>query len=331
MHGYGSPVDDSEAQCELAADNATFNAAVGADSGLSANILQHQVIYPLDLVVGHGVDWAFLRATRMRGTFISTPRPKWFLRIVKAVASVMVAAALLCASQPSRAQLVAHFTQQGPKLVSMGASCTTFNCIPSPFEGSSIALSGDGTTLVMGGPSDNSETGAAWVFTQSGGVWTQQGSKLVGSGNTGLSDQGTAVALSSDGNTLAVGGRYDGNSTGATWVFTRSGGVWSQQGSKLVGSGVVGQSEQGCSVALSADGNTLIVGGCLDNGETGAAWVFTRSGGVWTQQGPKLVGSGAVGTLIYQGTSVALSADGNTALVGGTGDNSYIGAAWVFT
>ena len=69
-------------------------------------------------------------------------------------------------------------------------------------------------------------------------------------------------------------------------------------------------------MALSADGNTALVGGPYDNGGTGAAWVFTRSGSTWTQQGPKLVGTGAVGTA-EQGWSVALSADGNTALIGG--------------
>jgi len=91
---------------------------------------------------------------------------------------------------------------------------------------------------------------------------------------------------------------------------------FSQQGPKLVGTGVVGGAEQGISVALSGDGNTAIVGGPYDNGETGAAWVFTRSGTLWTQQGSKLIGTGAVGNA-SQGQSVALSADGNTAIVGG--------------
>jgi hypothetical protein len=45
------------------------------------------------------------------------------------------------------------------------------------------------------------------------------------------------------------------------------------------------------SVALSADGNTAIVGGVADNAEIGAAWVYTRSGTDWTQQGNKLVGT----------------------------------------
>jgi hypothetical protein len=99
---------------------------------------------------------------------------------------------------------------------------------------------------------------------------------------------------------------------------------FSQQGPKLVGTGA-GAAAQGYSVALSGDGNTAIVGGPDDN----AAWVFTRSNGVWTQQGSKLVGTGAVGSAA-QGVSVALSGDGNTAIVGGTGDNSNTGAAWIF-
>ena len=50
----------------------------------------------------------------------------------------------------------------------------------------------------------------------------------------------------------------------------------------------VGNSSQGYSVALSRDGNTVMVGGPQDDGGNGAAWVFTRSDTTWTQQGPKL-------------------------------------------
>ena len=215
------------------------------------------------------------------------------------------------------------WTQQGSKLVGTGA-------VGNAGQGVSVALSADGNTAIVGGPDDNSDTGAAWVFTRSGTVWTQQGNKLVGTGAVGTAGQGISVALSADGNTAIVGGLADNTITGAAWVYTRSGGVWTQQGSKLVGTGAVGTAGQGVSVALSADGNTAIVGGRGDNSHTGAAWVFTRSGTVWTQQGSKLVGTGAVGTA-GQGISVALSADGNTAIVGGVEDNSDTGAAWVFT
>ena len=77
--------------------------------------------------------------------------------------------------------------------------------------------------------------------------------------------------------------------------YTRSGGLWTQQGAKLVGTGNTGAAQQGNSVSLSADGNTAIVAGGGDNNNQGAAWVNTRSGGIWTQQGAKLVGTGNTG------------------------------------
>src|SRR5208283_6069052 len=143
--------------------------------------------------------------------------------------------------------------------------------------------------------------------------FVQQGNKLVGTGVAGVASQGRSVALSGDGNTAIVGGAEDSSIVGAVWVFTRLNGVWSQQGSKLVGTDAVGKALQGYSVALSYDGNTAIEGGYNDSGQVGAAWVFTRSNGIWTQQGNKLVGTGVVGGSAFQGFSVALSGDGNTA------------------
>ncbi len=215
------------------------------------------------------------------------------------------------------------WTQQGSKLVANDAAGATR-------QGQSVALSADGNTAVVGGYNDNSGIGAAWVYTRSGTTWTQQGSKLVGSGAVGAAQQGYSVALSADGNTAVVGGDSDNSNAGAAWVYALSNGVWAQQGSKLVGTGAVGAAYQGWSVALSADGNTAVVGGLADNSSAGAAWVYTRSGTTWTQQGSKLVGTGAAGSFSLQGTSVALSADGNTAVVGGYYDNSGIGAAWVY-
>jgi hypothetical protein len=216
-----------------------------------------------------------------------------------------------------------QFTQQGSKLVGLGA-------VGAAHQGYSVALSADGNVAIVGGPYDDQSFGAAWVFTRSGGVWSQQGSKLVGSGADGIARFGKPVAISADGRTAIVGGPYDDNDLGAAWVFTRSGGVWSQLGSKLVGAGAVGEAEQGWSAAVSADGTTAIVGGPFDNSDAGAAWVYTRDGGIWSQQGGKLVGTGVAG-YAAQGYSVAISADGTTALVGGVADGSFTGAAWVFT
>jgi hypothetical protein len=119
--------------------------------------------------------------------------------------------------------------------------------------------------------------------------------------------------------------------------------------------GAVGPGQLGFSVALSADGNTALVGAPADDSFAGAVWMFVRSGGAWSQQGPKLTGGelggeghGACGEKTGEGEeteecsfgrSIALSADGGTALIGGprqsgpcrTGECHNQGAAWVFT
>jgi hypothetical protein len=210
---------------------------------------------------------------------------------------------------------------QNSKLVGTGD-------VPQPGEalqGYSVALSSCGGTLAVGSYGDNSSIGATWVFTRSGNTWSQQGSKLVGTGYSGASAQGSSVALSSCGNTLAIGGVGDCGGFGATWVFTRSGTTWSQQGCKLIGTG--GAVTQGQSVSLSADGNTLAIGGYVGCG----TWIFTRSGTTWSQQGGQLTGTGVLCCFAYQGFSVALSSCGNTLAVGGYADNCNVGATWVFT
>jgi len=196
------------------------------------------------------------------------------------------------------------------------------------YQGIQVALSGDGNTAILGGDGDNGGVGAAWVFTRSGNAWSQE-TKLVGYGVSGNASQGFRVALSYDGNTALVSGHADNNYIGAAWVFTRSGGGWNQQ-AKLVGAGAIGQPTQGWSLALSSDGNTAIVGGAFDNDKTGASWIFSRSGGSWSQQGNKLVGTGASGQGM-QGWSVALSSDGSTAAVQGGADSGNLGAMWIFT
>ena len=136
------------------------------------------------------------------------------------------------------------------------------------------------------------------------------------------------MALSSEGNTALIGGPGDSSGVGAAWVFTRSGSTWTQQ-QELTGAGEVGAGEFGNGVGLSSEGNTALIGGPADNTGVGAAWVFTRSGSTWTQQGAKRTGSGESGEGFF-GYGAALSSEGNTALIGGPGDSGSKGAAWVF-
>ena len=232
--------------------------------------------------------------------------------------------------------------QQGNKLVPSDETG------PGSEAGTSVALSADGNTALIGGIGDEPHgkpmEGAAWVFTRSGSSWTQEGPKLTGGGEQGEGQFGISVALSADGNTALIGGINDetaGKQVGAAWVFTRSGSSWTQQGTKLTGGSEEGTNGRfGKSVALSGDGNTALVGAYFDENakkepQGGSAFVFTRSGGAWKHQGAKLTGSDEEGTAEF-GISVALSADGNTALVGGPNDegkakSAMSGAAWVFT
>ncbi len=199
--------------------------------------------------------------------------------------------------------------------------------------GYSVALSSDGNTAIVGAYKDNSNQGSASIFTRSGTTWTQQQTitQTSGAANDFF---GVSVALSSDGNTAIVGAYGDDGSfvdQGTATVFTRSGTTWTQQ-QTITQPGGAGSDLFGISVALSSDGNTAIVGAYWDNVgsivDQGSATVFTRSGTTWTQQQTITQTGGAAND--YFGISVALSSDGNTAIVGAYGDDSFRGSATIF-
>ncbi len=214
--------------------------------------------------------------------------------------------------------------QQGKKLVGTGT-------VGNAQQGSSVSISADGNTAIIGGYTDNNYKGAAWIFTRNNGVWTQQGAKIVGIGALGNAQQGYAVAISADGKTVVVGGNTDNAEQGAIWVFTRTDSSWTQQGNKLLGTGSIGAAQQGSSVSLNANGNTLIIAGGKDNNDKGAAWVFTRTGNKWLQQGNKLVSNDFNGDTTRLRFSVGLNADGNIAIIGGTNNDGSKGGALLFS
>ena len=244
--------------------------------------------------------------------------------------------------------------------------------------GDSVSLSGD--TLVVGahgedsngtgGQADNSagDSGAAYVFTRSGTTWSQQAYLKASNAETG--DNFGWVSIS--GNTLVVGAHgEDSNATGvnnlgqannsaslsgAAYVFTRNGVTWSQQ-AYLKASNTGENDEFGHAVSLSGD--TLVVGAAREdsnasgvNGNqgdnisfgnnSGAAYIFTRSGATWSQQAYIKASNTDVND--YFGSSVSVSDD--TLVVGAAAESSNAtgvngdqannsayqsGAAYVFT
>jgi hypothetical protein len=224
------------------------------------------------------------------------------------------------------------FTRSGETWTQQGGKFTPSEG-PQPI--SSLALSADGNTAVLGSATANSSRGEAWVFTRSGETWTQQGETLTGSGAADKAEFGTSVALSADGNTALVGARRDHAQVGGAYVFTRSGEMWTQQGGRITPAGEAGEGRFGEGVALSADGNMAMIGAGYEN-KLGAVWVFTRSGETWTQ-GEKLTGGGeSISETVFDpvgffGASIALSEDASTALIGAKGAFGNAGGAWVFT
>jgi hypothetical protein len=217
------------------------------------------------------------------------------------------------------------WTQQGPLLTGGEEEGV------SAHFGRTVALSADASTALIGAPADRSHHGSVWVFVRSGSAWVQQGTKLTVAGESGEGYVGSALAVSADGSTAVFGGAGDNAFRGGAWVFARAGSVWAQQGGKLTGGAEqIGPAHFGRGVALSGSGSLALVGGYGDNGRTGAAWAFSRSGSAWTQQGAKLTGTEEVGEPHF-GRSVALTSDGAKALIGGPNDAGKQGAVWTFT
>jgi len=207
--------------------------------------------------------------------------------------------------------------------------------------GQSVALSGDGTTALVGefgNVATGGAAGSAYVFDGAGGEWTQQ-TRLTADDGDAEDVFGWAVALSRDGTTALVGARGDdasGSDSGSAYVFDGSRDEWTQQ-TKLTPVGADRGDRFGQSVALSSDGTTALVSADGDddpNGDgAGSAHVFDGSGDEWTQTGRFSAEDGDSHDLF--GWAVALSSDGTKSLLGALQDEdpngSNAGSAYVFT
>ncbi|NVN92510.1 MAG: hypothetical protein HXX11_18200 [Desulfuromonadales bacterium] len=156
--------------------------------------------------------------------------------------------------------------------------------------------------------------------------WLQKAKLLAP--ESGWNDAFGVSAMSADGNTALISTFYFNSNQGAAFVFTRSVAGWSSQ-TKLMASDGTSSDRFGLSTAISADGNTAIIGAYQKNYSQGAAYVFTRSGASWTQQAKLTASDGAASDNF--GYSVAISADGNSAIIGAHGKSSAQGAAYLFT
>jgi hypothetical protein len=184
----------------------------------------------------------------------------------------------------------------------------------------------EGSTAFVGAYGNNGFQGAVYVFTESGGTWTET-QKLTA--DDGISNAYFGYSIAVSGTTLIVGAWGDGdNMQGAAYAFTNSNGTWSQA-QKLVPDDVQVQAKFGHSVAIDATHVLVGADGVDDQTAQGAVYVFDESGGTWTQSQKLYASDGQHNDQL--GFPVTL--DGTRALAGAWGwpAGANQGAAYFFT
>ena len=205
----------------------------------------------------------------------------------------------------------------------------------SDYFGSSVSISSDGTTALLGAYGDDSLKGSAYVFKYNGTAWIQQ-AKLTASDGAASNFFGYSVSLSVDGNTAVISSLKE-----KVYVFKYNGTAWSQQAIITKTASPVGD-RFGEYTAISNDSNTILVSAYRDSSifsEAGAAYIYRYNGTAWIQQA-KLTASDRAANDNFS-VSVSISSDGTTALIGarldddkGTDSGSayvfkYNGTAWI--
>jgi hypothetical protein len=228
---------------------------------------------------------------------------------------------VLCVCLVSQAQGASRQSIIDP-LLTEEAKLTPSDATEHDGFGRSVALSVDGRTALVGAenapcPMGGTDCGAAYVFFRDNrGSWVEQ-QKLTASDAVPFYNFGHSVALSADGDTALIGAL--GGGTGSAYLFVRRRNQWTEV-QKLTGSDAGIGATFGWSVTLSANGNTALIGaigvGCPTGANAcGAAYIFTRQkNDVWVEQQKLTTSDAAEGDRF--GSSVALSADGDTALFG---------------
>jgi MYXO-CTERM domain-containing protein len=184
--------------------------------------------------------------------------------------------------------------------------------------GWSVALAGD--RALVGAPGSDTSRGAAYVLVRSGSFWSEE-QKLIASDGAEGDQLGYSVSLAGD--RALVGAPGSDTSRGAAYVFVRSSGSWTLE-QKLVASDGAESDQLGVSVSLGAD--RALLGAYWDDSLRGAAYVFVRSSGSWTEEQKLVASDGAEGHRF--GNSTSLGAD--RALIGAYGNNYARGAAYAF-
>ncbi|MFN5092381.1 MAG: T9SS type A sorting domain-containing protein [Bacteroidota bacterium] len=201
--------------------------------------------------------------------------------------------------------------------------------------GNSVALNGEGNIVAIGASQNDqngTNTGEVKVYENIDGTWTQFGGDI--NGVVEFEDSGSEVALSQDGNIVAISSassNANGLHSGLVRIFEYLGGVWTQIGEDI--NGEASEDYFGWSIALSASGNVIAIGALWndDNGfNSGHVKIYQNIGGEWTQIGENINGEAASDE---SGFSVDISDDGSTVAIGAKandGNGDFSGHVRVF-
>lgn len=208
--------------------------------------------------------------------------------------------------------------------------------LTTPAFGTSVGVSANGTRIVVGMPgydTGSGAIGAVAVFDLISDVWTEYSSRLIGSGNTGASGQGTGVAISGDGLTVFMGGVTDNTNVGAVWVFgyNQTTEAWAQSGLKATLFGGSSMSFGGRFIFTNYNGSLMLVSSEGSNAGKGGIALYTRNG--LTGQYTTSANATFVGSTTFNSAqrSVCATEDFRTVVVGGAADDTDIGAMWQFS
>lgn len=198
--------------------------------------------------------------------------------------------------------------------------------------GFSVTLSADGTTALIGAYHAANGDGAAYVYSQKSGVWSQTPVAIIADPATTTGDLfGVSVALSGDGSTALIGAQGTASYAGKAYVYRQNGGVWSTKPvASFADPAATVNDYFGNSVELSTDGAMALIGAYGTAGNAGKVYVYTQTGGSWsTQPATSFVDPSATAN-DYFGVCISLSSDSNTALIGAFGAAAQSGKAYVY-
>ena len=191
--------------------------------------------------------------------------------------------------------------------------------------GSSVSLSADGNTAVIGAYGTDSDKGTIYIYTRSGETWTLQ-QEITSPGESG-GKFGYSVSLSSDGNTSLIGAVGGGMKMGTAYIYTKTEGLWNLTQS-IVDPGASGENWFAENICLSDNGSTALIGAYGTESNRGILYMYTKTGMSWELK--QTIADPGNAEYDYFGISACLTGDGKTAVIGAAGNDSYEGIVYVY-